>query len=96
MALSKAEILDAISQMTVLELSGLIKDMEEKFGVSAAAAAVAVAAPAGGGGGAADNGANGTLRIGGNGYSSGGGARDGSSGTAGTAWEVKRDVSCSA
>jgi len=42
MALSKAEILDAISQMTVLELSGLIKDMEEKFGVSAAAAAVAV------------------------------------------------------
>jgi large subunit ribosomal protein L7/L12 len=34
--------------MTVLELSGLIKDMEEKFGVSAAAAAVAVAAPAGG------------------------------------------------
>ena len=39
--------------MTVLELSQLIKDMEEKFGVSAAAAAVAVAAPAAGGGGAA-------------------------------------------
>jgi large subunit ribosomal protein L7/L12 len=37
----------------VLELSGLIKDMEEKFGVSAAAAAVAVAAPAAGGGAAA-------------------------------------------
>ncbi len=44
MALSKAEILDAIAGMTVLELSELIKDMEEKFGVSAAAAAVAVAA----------------------------------------------------
>ena len=53
MALAKAEILDAISNMTVIELSGLIKDMEEKFGVSAAAAAVAVAAPAAGGGGAA-------------------------------------------
>jgi large subunit ribosomal protein L7/L12 len=52
MALAKAEILDAISGMSVLELSSLIKDMEEKFGVSAAAAAVAVAAPAAGGGGA--------------------------------------------
>ncbi|WP_248883808.1 50S ribosomal protein L7/L12 [Acidithiobacillus acidisediminis] len=52
MALSKAEILDAIAGMTVLELSELIKDMEEKFGVSAAA--VAVAAPAGAAGGAAD------------------------------------------
>jgi large subunit ribosomal protein L7/L12 len=49
MALAKAEILDAISGMTVLELSGLIKDMEEKFGVSAAAATVSVAAPAAGG-----------------------------------------------
>lgn len=46
MALSKAEILDAIASLTVLELSELIKDLEEKFGVSAAAAAVAVAAPA--------------------------------------------------
>jgi len=46
MAVSKAEILDAISGMTVLELSELIKEMEEKFGVSAAAAAVAVAGPA--------------------------------------------------
>ena len=46
---TKAEILDAISAMTVLELSELIKEMEEKFGVSAAAAAVAVAAPAAGG-----------------------------------------------
>lgn len=43
---TKAEILDAISSMTVLELSELIKEMEVKFGVSAAAAAVAVAAPA--------------------------------------------------
>jgi len=53
MALARAEILDAISNMTVIELSGLIKEMEEKFGVSAAAAAVAVAAPAAGGGAAA-------------------------------------------
>ena len=37
MAMAKAEILDAISNMSVLELSQLIKDMEEKFGVSAAA-----------------------------------------------------------
>lgn len=50
---TKAEILDAISSMTVLELSELIKEMEEKFGVSAAAAAVAVAAPAAAAGGAA-------------------------------------------
>ena len=49
MALAKADILDAIAGMTVLDLSELIKSMEEKFGVSAAAAAVAVAAPAGGG-----------------------------------------------
>jgi large subunit ribosomal protein L7/L12 len=48
MALSKEEILDAIAEMSVLDLSSLIKDMEEKFGVSAAAA-VAVAAPAAGG-----------------------------------------------
>jgi len=53
MAISKAEILDAIAGMTVLELSEMIKDMEEKFGVSAAAAAVAVAAPAAGGAAAA-------------------------------------------
>jgi large subunit ribosomal protein L7/L12 len=48
MALARAEILEAIGNMTVLELSSLIKEMEEKFGVSAAAAAVAVAAPAAG------------------------------------------------
>ena len=47
MAIAKQEILDAIGSMTVLELSQLIKDMEEKFGVSAAAA-VAVAGPAAG------------------------------------------------
>ena len=54
MAIAKQDILDAIGNMSVLELSQLIKDMEEKFGVSAAAA-VAVAAPAAGGaaGGAA-------------------------------------------
>ena len=49
MAVSKEEILDAIGAMSVLELSELIKEMEEKFGVSAAAAAVAVAAPGGAG-----------------------------------------------
>ncbi len=48
MAVSKNEIMDTISSMSVLELSELIKDMEEKFNVSAAAA-VAVAAPAAGG-----------------------------------------------
>ncbi|MCE5393450.1 MAG: 50S ribosomal protein L7/L12 [Acidithiobacillus sp.] len=53
MALSKTDILDAIAGMTVLELSELIKDMEEKFGVSAAAVAVAAPAAAGGGGGEA-------------------------------------------
>jgi large subunit ribosomal protein L7/L12 len=53
MALAKAELLDAIANMSVLELSQLIKDMEEKFGVSAAAAAVAVAGPAAGGAAAA-------------------------------------------
>ena len=48
MSAVQTEILDKISSMTVLELSELIKAMEEKFGVSAAAA-VAVAAPAAGG-----------------------------------------------
>ena len=46
MALSKAEVLDAIGSMSVLELSELIKEMEEKFGVSAAAAVSVAAAPA--------------------------------------------------
>jgi len=52
MALSREEIVEAVAQMSVLDLSQLIKDLEEKFGVSAAAA-VAVAAPAAGGGEAA-------------------------------------------
>ncbi len=52
MAIAKQEILDAIGNMSVLELSQLIKDMEDKFGVSAAAA-VSVAAPAAGGAAAA-------------------------------------------
>jgi large subunit ribosomal protein L7/L12 len=47
-ALSKDQILDAVAAMSVLDLSELIKAMEDKFGVSAAAA-VAVAAPAAGG-----------------------------------------------
>jgi large subunit ribosomal protein L7/L12 len=48
---TKEEILDSIAGMTVLELSELLKDFEEKFGVTAAApVAVAGAAPAGGGG----------------------------------------------
>jgi len=50
MAASKEEILEAIASMTVLEVSELVKMMEEKFGVSAAAP-VAVAAVGGGGGG---------------------------------------------
>ena len=45
--MERAQILEAVSKLTVLELSQLIKDMEEKFGVSAAAA-VAVAGPAAG------------------------------------------------
>jgi large subunit ribosomal protein L7/L12 len=52
MAVSKVEILDAIANMTVMEVVDLVEAMEEKFGVSAAAA-VAVAAPAAGGGDAA-------------------------------------------
>ena len=55
MAVSKEDVIEFISNMTVLELSELIKELEDKFGVSAAApvAAVAVAAPAGDGGAAA-------------------------------------------
>jgi large subunit ribosomal protein L7/L12 len=48
---TKEEILDSIAGMTVLELSELLKEFEEKFGVTAAAP-MAVAAPGGGGGGA--------------------------------------------
>jgi len=50
--MSKEEILDAIANMSVLELSELLKDFEEKFGVTAAApVAVAGAMPAAGGAG---------------------------------------------
>jgi large subunit ribosomal protein L7/L12 len=48
---TKEEILDAIANMTVLELSELLKEFEEKFGVTAAAPVAVAAAPAGGGGG---------------------------------------------
>ena len=54
MALTNEEILEAIASKTVLEISELIKMMEDKFGVSAAAAAVAVAAPAAGAAAAAE------------------------------------------
>jgi large subunit ribosomal protein L7/L12 len=47
MALSKEDVLEAIAQMSVMDVVGLVEAMEEKFGVSAAAA-VAVAAPAAG------------------------------------------------
>jgi large subunit ribosomal protein L7/L12 len=53
MALSNQEILDAIASKSVLEISQLIKDMEEKFGVSAAAATIAAPAAAAGGAAAA-------------------------------------------
>ncbi len=52
MAVSKEEILETISNMTVMEIVDLISAMEEKFGVTAAAAVAA--APAGGGGEAAE------------------------------------------
>ncbi len=48
---TKEEILDSIANLTVLELSELLKEFEEKFGVTAAAAAPVFAAPAAGGGG---------------------------------------------
>jgi large subunit ribosomal protein L7/L12 len=48
MAISNADILDAIGSMTVLELTAFVKEIEEKFGVSAAAVAVAGGAAAGG------------------------------------------------
>ena len=56
MSLSKEDVLNAIAEMSVMEVVELISDMEEKFGVSAAAA-VAVAAPAAGGGEATGGGA---------------------------------------
>ena len=56
MSLSKDDVLNAIAEMSVMDVVELIADMEEKFGVSAAAA-VAVAAPAAGGGDAGAGGA---------------------------------------
>ena len=53
MAVSKEDILDAVGNMTVMELNDLVKAFEEKFGVSAAALAVAAPGAAAGGGGAA-------------------------------------------
>ena len=53
---TKEDILDAIANMSVLELSELLKDFEEKFGVTAAAPAAVMAAPAAGGGGGGDAG----------------------------------------
>ena len=52
-SLSKDDILDAIANMTVLELSELLKEFEEKFGVTAAAPVAVAAGPAAGGGEAA-------------------------------------------
>jgi large subunit ribosomal protein L7/L12 len=53
-ALSREEIIDAISQMSVLDLAELVKELQDKFGVSAAPVAVAAAAPAAGGAAAQD------------------------------------------
>jgi len=53
MAATNADVMDVIAKMTVLELSDLIKQMEEKFGVSAAAVAVAGPAAGAAAGGAA-------------------------------------------
>ena len=52
-SLSKDEILEAIDQMTVLDLSDLVKAFEERYGVTAAAPVAVAAAPAAGGDGAA-------------------------------------------
>ncbi|MGV1098094.1 50S ribosomal protein L7/L12 [Thiovibrio sp. JS02] len=49
MAVTKQDVIDFISNMTVLELSELIKELEDKFGVSAAAPVAMAVAPAGGG-----------------------------------------------
>jgi large subunit ribosomal protein L7/L12 len=53
MALSKEEVLDAIAEMSVMDVVQLVEAMEEKFGVSAAAAVAVAAAPAAGGDAAA-------------------------------------------
>ncbi len=53
--MTKEEIIEAIENMTVLELSELVKELEEKFGVTAAAPVAMAAAPAAGGAGAAED-----------------------------------------
>ena len=53
MAVTKDEVVSFIDSMTVLEMSEFVKELEEKYGVTAAAPAAVVAAPAGGGGEAA-------------------------------------------
>jgi len=64
MALSKEEILDAISEMSVMDIVDLISAMEEKFGVTAAApVAAAVAAPAAGDGGSAGEEESGPVEL---------------------------------
>jgi len=50
MAVTKDDVVSFIDNMTVLEMSEFVKELEDKYGVTAAAPAVAVAAPAGGGG----------------------------------------------
>ena len=54
MAVTKEEVVSFIDNMTVLEMSEFVKELEDKYGVTAAAQAVAVAAPAGGGEAAAE------------------------------------------
>jgi len=53
-SLTKEQILDGIAELSVIELSELLKEFEEKFGVTAAAPVAVAAAPAAGGGGAAE------------------------------------------
>ncbi len=54
MAVTKEDVISYIDNMTVLEMSEFVKELEDKYGVTAAAPAVAVAAPAGGGAEAAE------------------------------------------
>lgn len=54
MAATKEDVVSFIDNMTVLEMSEFVKELEDKYGVTAAAPAVAIAAPAAGGGAAAE------------------------------------------
>ncbi len=54
MAVTREEIIEALKEMSLLEASELVKDIEETFGVSAAAPVAVAAAPAAGGEGAAE------------------------------------------